>query len=84
VTILTANGSSYEIIPDFQTRFHEAYCLELQHFAECVRSGKAPIVTDIDATINLEVGIAATHSYRSGRPVQLDEKSAYTSLSTLS
>ncbi|MGR6855598.1 Gfo/Idh/MocA family oxidoreductase [Bacillus halotolerans] len=80
VTILTAKGSSYEIIPDFQTRFHEAYCLELQHFAECVRNGKTPIVTDVDATINLEVGIAATDSYRSGRPVQLDLERAYTGM----
>ncbi|MEC1265521.1 scyllo-inositol 2-dehydrogenase [Bacillus subtilis] len=80
VTILSAKGSSFDIIPDFQTRFHEAYCLELQHFAECVRNGKTPIVTDIDATINLEVGIAATNSFRSGRPVQLDVKRAYTGM----
>lgn len=80
VTILSAKGSSFDIIPDFQTRFHEAYCLELQHFAECVRNGKTPIVTDIDATINLEVGIAATNSFRNGMPVQLDVKRAYTGM----
>lgn len=82
MTILSAKGSSYDIIPDFQTRFHEAYCLELQHFAECVRNGTTPIVTDVDATINFKVGIAATNSYRSGRPVQLDVKGAHTNLET--
>ncbi|MCY8911845.1 inositol 2-dehydrogenase [Bacillus atrophaeus] len=71
VTILTSAGSNYEIIPDFQTRFHEAYCLELQHFAECVQTGKRPLVTEVDATINLEIGIAATDSYKTGKPVKI-------------
>ncbi|WP_261772892.1 Gfo/Idh/MocA family oxidoreductase, partial [Bacillus tropicus] len=62
VTILTESGSSYEIIPDFQARFKDAYRLELEHFAECVKKGETPIVTDVDATINLEIGIAATES----------------------
>lgn len=33
--------------------------------------GETPIVTDIDATINLEIGIAATESFKTGRPVKL-------------
>lgn len=71
VTILTESGSSYEIIPDFQARFKDAYRLELEHFAECVKKGETPIVTDVDATINLEIGIAATESFKTGRPVKL-------------
>lgn len=71
VTVLTESGSSYEIIPDFQARFKDAYRLELEHFAECVKKGKTPIVTDVDATINLEIGIAATESFKTGRPVKL-------------
>ncbi|EIF12631.1 dehydrogenase [Bacillus sp. 5B6] len=40
VTVLTESGSSCEIIPDFQARFKDAYRLELEHFAECVKKGK--------------------------------------------
>ncbi|RAI18035.1 Gfo/Idh/MocA family oxidoreductase, partial [Rhodobium orientis] len=43
VTVRTGKGSSYNIIPDFQARFHEAYCLELQHFADCVRIKTKPL-----------------------------------------
>ncbi|ANF35980.1 hypothetical protein KR92_10600 [Bacillus sp. CN2] len=71
VTILTESGSSCEIIPDFQARFKDAYRLELEHFAECVKKGETPIVTDIDAAINLEIGIAATESFKTGRLVKL-------------
>ncbi|MEH6971340.1 Gfo/Idh/MocA family oxidoreductase [Bacillus sp. JJ675] len=74
VTMLTGKGSSYDIIPDFQTRFHEAYCLELEHFAECVRNQTKPIVTAHDATINLEIAIAATESYKRGKPVNLQNQ----------
>ncbi|MBB6448764.1 scyllo-inositol 2-dehydrogenase (NAD+) [Geomicrobium halophilum] len=69
VTVQTAAGSTYEIIPDFQTRFHDAYCLELQHFVECVQNKTKPIVNDVDATINLEIALAATESLHSRRPV---------------
>lgn len=33
--------------------------------------GETPIVTDIDAAINLEIGIAATESFKTGRLVKL-------------
>ncbi|MBT2573870.1 Gfo/Idh/MocA family oxidoreductase [Bacillus sp. ISL-51] len=71
VTVLTEAGSSYDIIPDFQTRFKDAYRLELEHFAACVQKGETPIVTEVDAAINLEIGIAATDSFRTGKPVKL-------------
>ncbi len=74
VTILNSKGSNYEIIPNFQTRFHEAYCLELQHFVDCIRNNERPIVTEVDATINLEIALAATESYRSGKTVELTNR----------
>ncbi|MGG1237016.1 Gfo/Idh/MocA family oxidoreductase [Bacillus sonorensis] len=74
LTMLTGKGGSFDIVPDFQTRFHEAYCLELEHFAECVRDQKKPIVTEEDAAINLEIAIAATESFASGRPVKLQNQ----------
>lgn len=76
LTILNASGSSYEIIPDFQTRFHEAYCLELQHFIDCVRSRNTPIVTAEDATTNLKVALAATESMKNGKKVVLQPQAS--------
>lgn len=71
VTVRTGKGSSYNIIPDFQARFHEAYCLELQHFADCVRIKTKPLVTEVDAAVNLEIALAATQSWSTGRPVKI-------------
>ncbi|TWM30087.1 scyllo-inositol 2-dehydrogenase (NAD(+)) [Bacillus paralicheniformis] len=71
VTVRTGQGSSYNIIPDFQARFHEAYCLELQHFAECVRNKTKPIVTEVDAAVNLEIALAATESWSTGKTVKI-------------
>lgn len=76
LTILNATGSRYEIIPDFQTRFHDAYRLELQHFIDCVRSRNTPIVTAEDATINLKIALAATESMRSGKKVVLQPQAS--------
>ncbi len=74
LTVLNRSGSNFEVIPDFQTRFHEAYCLELQHFVECIRLSQTPIVTDIDATINLEIALAATKSMHTGERISLKKK----------
>ncbi|MBO8163518.1 MAG: Gfo/Idh/MocA family oxidoreductase [Brevibacillus sp.] len=69
VTLLNSKGSTYEIIPDFQTRFHDAYRLELIHFIECVQNNQTPKVTERDGKINLEIAIAATESFDSGKTV---------------
>jgi scyllo-inositol 2-dehydrogenase (NAD+) len=76
LTILNATGSRYEIIPDFQTRFHDAYRLELQHFIDCVRSRNTPIVTAEDATTNLKVALAATESMKNGKKVVLQPQAS--------
>ncbi|WP_420908751.1 Gfo/Idh/MocA family oxidoreductase [Brevibacillus humidisoli] len=72
VTLLTARGSTYEIIPDFQTRFRDAYRLELDHFIQCVANRETPIVTEIDGKINLEIAIAATASFDKGETVHME------------
>jgi scyllo-inositol 2-dehydrogenase (NAD+) len=72
VTLLNSKGSNYEIIPDFQTRFNDAYRLELVHFIECVQNRQTPKVTDIDGKINLEIAIAATESFDSGKTVDVE------------
>jgi scyllo-inositol 2-dehydrogenase (NAD+) len=75
VTVLNAKGSNYEIIPNFHTRFHDAYLLELQNFVDCVRNQEQPRVTAVDAKINMEVAIAATDSFLSGKPVDIEYSS---------
>ncbi len=72
VTFLNFKGSSYEIIPDFQTRFNDAYRLELVHFIDCVQNKKTPKVTEVDGKVNLEIAIAATESFDSGQTVQVE------------
>ncbi|AMV11074.1 oxidoreductase [Geobacillus thermoleovorans] len=72
VTLLNSKGSTYEIIPDFQTRFNDAYRLELVHFIECVQNRQTPKVTEIDGKVNLKIAIAATESFDSGKTVWLE------------
>lgn len=72
VTLLNFKGSNYEIIPDFQTRFNDAYRLELVHFIECVQNKQTPKVTEADGKTNLQIAIAATESFDSGKTVKLE------------
>ncbi|PLR80021.1 oxidoreductase [Bacillus canaveralius] len=74
ITLLNSKGSNYEIIPDFQTRFHDAYRLELVDFADCIRTGNRPKVTEFDGKINLEIAIAATEAFDSGTTVYLNNQ----------
>lgn len=72
ITLLNFKGSQYEIIPDFQTRFNDAYRLELVHFIECINNNQKPKVTEVDGKINLEIAIKATESFDSGTPVNVE------------
>jgi scyllo-inositol 2-dehydrogenase (NAD+) len=72
VTYLNHKGSHYEIIPDFQTRFHDAYRLELVHFIQCVQNKQTPRVTEADGKRNLQIAIAATDSFDSGKRVKVE------------
>ncbi|MFC7395461.1 Gfo/Idh/MocA family oxidoreductase [Scopulibacillus cellulosilyticus] len=65
-TLLNAKGSNYEIIPDFQTRFDDAYLLELEEFIKCVQENKEPRVTALDSKINMKIALAATKSFLNG------------------
>ncbi|WP_018922128.1 Gfo/Idh/MocA family oxidoreductase [Salsuginibacillus kocurii] len=63
VTVLNNKGSNYEIVPDFQTRFNDAYFIEIQKFVDCVREQSAPRVTAWDSKINMEIALEATQSF---------------------
>jgi UDP-N-acetylglucosamine 3-dehydrogenase len=47
------------------------YQVELEHFVDCLSSGKEPIVTAEDAYKALEISLAALHSAQTGEPVYL-------------
>ena len=73
VTLLTRGGAQYDIIPYLMERFGDAYRAQMQHFADCVRTGQSPSVGGVDALAALEIGIAATRAYQTSRIVALDE-----------
>jgi predicted dehydrogenase len=41
--------------------------MQLQHFADCLRSGQPPSVSGADALAACEIAIVATLSYQAGR-----------------
>lgn len=74
VSVLNAKGSNYEIVPDFQTRFDDAYRIELEKFIECVQKKQNPRVTALDSKINMEIALAATNSFlNNGMEVNLQQ-----------
>lgn len=64
VTVQSSTGSNHEIVPNFQTRFREAYILELEQFIKCVKGDEEPRVTSLDSKINMQVALAATESFK--------------------
>ena len=51
--------------------FHDAYVAQLAHFADCIRSGSAPLVDGLDARNALEIALAAKESVETGLAVSL-------------
>jgi predicted dehydrogenase len=47
------------------------YYLELQHFIDCVESGRKPDVTPAEATAAVAVALGAMESMKTGKPVRL-------------
>ncbi len=43
----------------------------MQHFAKCVRNKTKPIVTEVDAAVNLEIALAASESWSTGKTVKI-------------
>jgi scyllo-inositol 2-dehydrogenase (NAD+) len=73
VLILTPKGARYDVVPHFPQRFGAAYTAQIAHFVECLRDGKAPSVTHVDARAALQIGLAATMSQHEGRVVYVNE-----------
>lgn len=50
---------------------NDPYFLELQHFVDCVETGKKPSVGLVESMRAVEVALAAIESIRTGKPVDL-------------
>ena len=64
------DGDLYESFPD---RFEVAYRRELEVFFADLAAGRTPAPGPDDALETLRLAVAATKSWREGRPVRLDE-----------
>jgi scyllo-inositol 2-dehydrogenase (NAD+) len=73
VVLLTRTGAQYDVMPYLLERFGDAYLAQLRAFVECIRNHESPAVSGQDSLAALEIGIAATQSYQSGRAVTLEE-----------
>jgi scyllo-inositol 2-dehydrogenase (NAD+) len=73
VLLLTRQGVTHDTIPYFMERFGTAYAAEIRDFVACLRDGRPPQITGLDARHATATGIAATRSYDEDRPVLLSE-----------
>lgn len=69
--ILSKEGSTHNIFPTFSHRFHDAYTIELQHFIDSIQKDEAPLVTAYDGKVALDIALAATESFKTGKTVYL-------------
>lgn len=72
--LLTRDGVHHDVVPHFPQRFGKAYTRQIEHFAQCLLTGKAPMITTQDARAALQIGLAATRSQREGRIVYVREE----------
>jgi myo-inositol 2-dehydrogenase/D-chiro-inositol 1-dehydrogenase/scyllo-inositol 2-dehydrogenase (NAD+) len=74
--VVCTNRDQGLITPIYRTwpqRFEWAYIREMEHFIECIRSGKQPNVTGDDGRWAVAGVLAATKSFLEERPVYLNE-----------
>ena len=71
--VMNKEGVHHDVVPHFPERFGAAYTAQIEHFVDCLTTGKQPIVTPHDARAALQAGIAATISQHEGRVVKINE-----------
>lgn len=69
--LLTKSGISHDMVPYLHERFGEAYLTQITDFVERVRTDQTPAVGGTDARAALEIGLAATQSFHTARPVEI-------------
>ncbi|HSW42098.1 MAG TPA: Gfo/Idh/MocA family oxidoreductase [Patescibacteria group bacterium] len=72
-TISRESGWEGDLFESFPDRFEEAYRRQFDAFFADLAAGRAPAPGPDDALETLRVAVAATESWRKGRPVRLDE-----------
>lgn len=73
ILVLTRDGVTHDVVPHFPQRFGKAYTTQIEHFADCLIHGHAPVVTAADARAALQASLAATISQHEGRVVAVGE-----------
>lgn len=68
-TVLTASGSSRDVVGHYLARFADAYVSEMRDFVETVIAGRAPRVSGEDGWRSVAIAEAAVESCRESRPV---------------
>lgn len=69
--IATATGVNQAATDHWLTRFGQTYLIELDDWVRRVIAGEPPAVTGQDGRAALEIAMAATESYASGKPVRI-------------
>ena len=72
--VLKNKGRTHDILPDFATQFSDAYLLEMVSFIDQLRKGESPLVNEVDGKVALEIAVAATESYKTGKKINLLDK----------
>lgn len=67
--VMSHNKTYYENIMDFQTKFQEAFYLEINHFIDCVLKGKNPRVDQHDGRNSLAISEAALKSFKEDKKI---------------
>ncbi len=73
LVLLTRGGAQHDTVPYLMERFGDAYRAQIQSFVNCLHDGRSPSVSGTDAHAALEIGMAATQSYKMNRVVAIDE-----------
>ncbi|MDQ6671228.1 MAG: Gfo/Idh/MocA family oxidoreductase, partial [Chloroflexota bacterium] len=73
VQLFTHSGGQEDDTPHFVRRFGAAYRTQIEQFIECAEHRREPPVGGADALAAFEIGLAATRSWQTGRPVAVNE-----------
>jgi scyllo-inositol 2-dehydrogenase (NAD+) len=71
VVTLSRAGATHDVTPWFADRFGEAYCAEVEAFAESVLSGGRATPGIEDARRSLQIACAARDAYRTGAAIDI-------------
>jgi predicted dehydrogenase len=71
VTCTKERGAYSSFFPSWRERFSEGYLEEDRHFVDCIVNDREPLASGEDGRAVLELTLAATRSFRTGKPITL-------------